>query len=99
MILGSSSNTGNIDGLLLLISGDNPFLQLRVAANHLLYLTTRKITTQIASGMPELLNRLEMRGSIVSIDAMGCQKEITQQIREKGTDLCSILKRESRHFA
>ena len=37
--------------------------------------------------IPELLRLLELSGSLVTIDAMGCQKEIAEEIREGGGDL------------
>jgi predicted transposase YbfD/YdcC len=36
------------------------------------------------TAIPELLKLLELRGCLVSIDAMGCQKDIAQQIVDKG---------------
>lgn len=44
------------------------------------------------TAIPELLNLLELKGCIVTIDAMGCQKEIAGQIREKGADYVPALK-------
>ena len=36
--------------------------------------------------IPRLLEMLELRGALVTIDAMGCQKVIAQAIRDKGAD-------------
>ena len=36
------------------------------------------------TAIPELLQVLEISGALVRIDAMGCQKEIADQIRERG---------------
>ena len=36
------------------------------------------------TAIPKLLEMLEIAGSLVTIDAMGCQKEIAAQIREQG---------------
>jgi predicted transposase YbfD/YdcC len=36
------------------------------------------------TAIPELLKLLDLSGAIVTIDAMGCQKEIARQIREEG---------------
>jgi len=36
--------------------------------------------------IPELLALLDLKGAVVSIDAMGCQKDIAQVIREKKAD-------------
>jgi len=42
--------------------------------------------------IPELLNMLALDGAIVSIDAMGAQKEIVERIVEKGGDYVLALK-------
>ena len=42
--------------------------------------------------IPELLAELYLRGCIVTIDAIGCQKEITQQIIEQHADYVLALK-------
>jgi len=43
------------------------------------------------TAIPELLNSLAIKGCIVSIDAMGCQKEIAAQIiRQKGDYLLAL---------
>jgi len=44
------------------------------------------------TAIPELLKVLELTGSIVTIDAMGCQKAIVSQIVEKGGDYVISLK-------
>ncbi len=36
--------------------------------------------------IPALLGLLELRGCIVTLDAMGCQREIAEKIREQGAD-------------
>ena len=36
--------------------------------------------------MPELLELLDIGGTIITADAMRCQKEIVRKIREKGAD-------------
>ncbi len=38
------------------------------------------------TAIPELLRLLELAGCIVTIDAMGCQTEISQTIRDEGAD-------------
>lgn len=38
------------------------------------------------TAIPQLLRMLELEGALVSIDAMGCQKEIAQAIRDTGAD-------------
>jgi predicted transposase YbfD/YdcC len=36
------------------------------------------------TAIPELLRLLDLRGATISIDAMGCQREIAQQIIDGG---------------
>jgi predicted transposase YbfD/YdcC len=42
--------------------------------------------------IPKLLNMLSIAGAIVTIDAIGCQKEIAKQIVDKGADYVLALK-------
>ena len=42
--------------------------------------------------IPRLLERLELTGALVTIDAMGCQRDIAQAIRNKGADYLLALK-------
>jgi predicted transposase YbfD/YdcC len=42
--------------------------------------------------IPRLLELLELKGAIVTIDAMGCQKDITHKIVERGADYVIGLK-------
>ena len=44
------------------------------------------------TAIPELLKLLELKGGIVTIDAMGCQKRIAALIREKNADYVLALK-------
>lgn len=44
------------------------------------------------TAIPALLRLLEIEGCIVTIDAMGCQKEIVSQIVEQQADYCISLK-------
>lgn len=44
------------------------------------------------TAIPRLLEMLTLAGAIVTIDAMGCQKEIARQIREAGADYVLALK-------
>lgn len=44
------------------------------------------------TAIPELLKVLDLQGNIVTIDAMGCQKKIAQQIIEQGGDYVFNLK-------
>jgi predicted transposase YbfD/YdcC len=45
------------------------------------------------TAIPELLKVLSLNECIVTIDAMGCQKEIVKQIRERGGDYVITLKK------
>jgi len=44
------------------------------------------------TAIPELLEWLDVRGAIVTIDAMGCQKAIAEKITDKGGDYLFALK-------
>ena len=44
------------------------------------------------TAIPALLDMIDVRGDIVSIDAMGCQKEIAAKIRGKGADYVLAVK-------
>jgi predicted transposase YbfD/YdcC len=44
------------------------------------------------TAIPELLRLLDLAGAIVTIDAMGCQKDIATQIRQAGGDYVLALK-------
>ena len=44
------------------------------------------------TAIPELLKRLELAGAIVTIDAMGCQREIAAQIVDGGGDYLLAVK-------
>jgi predicted transposase YbfD/YdcC len=44
------------------------------------------------TAIPELLKVLEIKGCLVTIDAMGCQKEIASQIVEAGADYMLAVK-------
>ena len=44
------------------------------------------------TAIPELLDLLTIKGAIVTIDAMGCQKEIAAKIIDKGADYVLALK-------
>jgi predicted transposase YbfD/YdcC len=43
--------------------------------------------------IPALLGLLELRGCIVTIDAMGCQREIAEKIRAQGADYVLAVKK------
>ncbi len=44
------------------------------------------------TAIPELSKQLDVRGSVVSLDAMGCQKTIVKEIRNAGADYLFGLK-------
>jgi len=44
------------------------------------------------TAIPELLDMIDVQGSIVTIDAMGCQHEIAKKIVDKGADYVLSLK-------
>jgi len=44
------------------------------------------------TAIPELLNSIDIKGAIISIDAMGCQKAIAEKIVSKGADYLLAVK-------
>lgn len=44
------------------------------------------------TAIPQLLAMLDLNGAVVTIDAMGCQKEIARQIQQRGGDYLLALK-------
>jgi predicted transposase YbfD/YdcC len=44
------------------------------------------------TAIPRLLQRLELTGALVTIDAIGCQREVANAIRGKGADYLLALK-------
>jgi predicted transposase YbfD/YdcC len=44
------------------------------------------------TAIPKLLEVLELSGAVVTIDAMGCQKEIAAKVRERGGDYVLAVK-------
>ena len=62
-------------------------------ANHLALgqVATEAKSNEITA-MPKLLKLLDLRGAVVSADAMGCQKRIAQQIIEQKADYLLQLK-------
>jgi predicted transposase YbfD/YdcC len=63
------------------------------SANGLVFgqLATEAKSNEITA-IPKLLELLDLRGAVVSIDAMGCQKEIARPIVENGGDYLFSLK-------
>jgi predicted transposase YbfD/YdcC len=50
------------------------------------------------TAIPKLLQVLELRGAIVTIDAMGCQKEIAAKVREREADYVLTVKANQEHL-
>jgi predicted transposase YbfD/YdcC len=63
------------------------------SANSLTFgqLTTEAKSNEITA-IPRLLKLLDLKGAIITIDAMGCQKEIARQIVEQGGDYVLAVK-------
>ena len=38
------------------------------------------------TAIPELINMLDIKGKIITTDAMGCQKDIAEKIQKQGGD-------------
>lgn len=89
-----------IDGKTLCNSGDefdktNPLHIVHAFAteNHLLLgqMATDAKSNEITA-IPELLKLLSIKNNVITIDAMGCQTDITQQIQEQDGDYTIALK-------
>jgi predicted transposase YbfD/YdcC len=50
------------------------------------------------TAIPKLLEILELTGAIVTIDAMGCQKEIAEKVRSRGADYVLAAKDNQPHL-
>lgn len=68
-------------------------------ADHLLLgqVKVAEDSNEIAA-IPELLKALDISGCIVTTDAIGCQKGIAQQIRDKGADYVLAVKENQGHL-
>jgi predicted transposase YbfD/YdcC len=64
------------------------------AAENRLVLTQQAVDDKSneITAIPELLAVLDVKKTIITIDAMGCQKEIAAQIKERGADYVLALK-------
>ena len=90
-----------IDGKILRHSGDKGCGKAAIhmvsawASVNRLVLGQRKVEDKSneITAIPALLSVLEIAGCIVTIDAMGCQKEIASTIIERGADYVLALKR------
>jgi len=76
--------------------GENNPLHLVSAWAHANQMVLGQVKTDVKSNeitaIPTLLDLLELRGCIVTIDAMGCQKDIAEKIIEQGADYVFSLK-------
>ncbi|MCP4705627.1 MAG: ISAs1 family transposase [candidate division Zixibacteria bacterium] len=76
-------------------SGKSPIhvVSARASENRI---TSGQVKTEVKSdeitAIPELLNLLVIKGCIVTIDAMGCQKAIAEKITDKKADYIPALK-------
>jgi len=50
------------------------------------------------TAIPGLLRLLELHGCIVTLDAMGCQREIAEKIRAQGVDYVSVVKKNQKEL-
>lgn len=64
------------------------------AGEHHLVLAQQRVESQSneITAIPELLNLLDMKGAIITLDAMGTQRDIAAQIIEQGGDYVLALK-------
>jgi predicted transposase YbfD/YdcC len=64
------------------------------ASSHRLVLGQLKVSDKSneITAIPELLSMLNINGSIITIDAIGCQKSIATLIRQQGADYVLALK-------
>lgn len=66
------------------------------------HLTLGQVATDAKSNeitaIPRLLEILDLAGAIVTIDAMGCQKDIAEQIQEAGADYLLAVKENQPHL-
>ncbi len=52
----------------------------------------RTIRSNEITAIPELLNMLDIKGKIITTDAMGCQKDIAEKIQKQGGDYLFAVK-------
>lgn len=50
------------------------------------------------TAIPQLLELLDLKGALVTIDAIGCQKEIAQKISDGGGDYLLVVKANQEHL-
>ena len=54
--------------------------------------------TNEIKGMPELIEFLDLEEAIIPIDAIGCQKDITELLKAKGADFVISVKDNQRQL-
>jgi predicted transposase YbfD/YdcC len=93
-----------IDGKTLRRSGDGRLGPLHVVSawatrNHLALgeVAVAEKSNEITA-IPRLLDLLDLNGALVTIDAMGCQKEIAKKVRERGADYVLTVKDNQPHL-
>jgi predicted transposase YbfD/YdcC len=93
-----------IDGKTLRRSGAGPLGPLHVVSawasvNHLALgeVAVAEKSNEITA-IPRLLDLLDVAGALVTIDAMGCQKDIAKKIRERGADYVLTVKENQPHL-
>ena len=97
-VVGALSGTVAIDGKTLCGSaqGSRPAIHMVSAFSTQLGLVLGQERVSGKSNeitaIPELLDALYLKGLLVSLDAMGCQREIAQKIRDKGGDYLLAVK-------
>lgn len=93
--LGNGKKNISIDGKTLRGAKKSPVHYVSAFENNrgllLGQLKTEEKSNEITT-IPELLKVIDIDGAVVTIDAMGCQKEIVKDIRERGGDYIIALK-------
>ena len=71
------------------------------ASEHHLVLAQQRVESKSneITAIPALLNLLDIQGAIITLDAMGTQRDIAAQIIDQGGDYISSAQRESRQAA
>ena len=88
----------NIDGKAIRGSADGEKHAVHVvsawvgAENLVLAQLSTDVKSNEITAIPQLLDTIDIKGDTVTIDAMGCQKEIAQKIRQKDADYILMVK-------
>ena len=64
------------------------------AAEQRLYLAQTAVAAKHNElvAIPQVLDLMEVSGSVVTLDAMGCQRAVAAKLREKGADYVLAIK-------